>query len=115
MEIFIKVNTLNEVIEQHYMPFDAKNGKHKTREELLSEGYLIDQNKIPPEPHVLSDKRNVLMYENDVFSWITEETESDQTKKIKELEEKNLQLETQLTDTQLALAEFYETMLGGQA
>ena len=62
MEIFIKVNQQNQVTFINYQPFDAVHGMKKTREELLSEGYLV--NNIP-DPEVVDGKVSVLMYNPD--------------------------------------------------
>lgn len=43
---FIKTEN-TKVVYTHFMPFDEKDGLKKTEEELLQEGYLIDE---IPEP-----------------------------------------------------------------
>lgn len=58
--IFIKVNTINEVILQHFMAFDEVNGLHKTEEELLQEGYLVDS---IPALEEQEGKRAILKYD----------------------------------------------------
>lgn len=46
--IYIKLRQgTNEIESVHYMPFDEKYGLHKTQEELLQNGYLVDA--MPPE------------------------------------------------------------------
>jgi hypothetical protein len=40
--IFIKVDDNNNITMTHYMPFDEKNGMHKTKAELLKIGYLVE-------------------------------------------------------------------------
>ena len=39
---FLRLNG-NKVMLIHYMPFDPVNGLHKTEEELLREGALVDE------------------------------------------------------------------------
>lgn len=58
--IFIKVDSVtNEVNFQHFMPFDEVNGLHKTQEELLQDGYLVDS---IPDPEQINDKVPILKY-----------------------------------------------------
>lgn len=47
MKKFIRVADDFEVKFTHYMPFDETHGLGKTKEELLKEGYLVDE---VPEP-----------------------------------------------------------------
>lgn len=59
--IYIKIDsTTNEVNFQHFMPFDEVNGLHKTEEELLQEGYLVDS---IPEPEQINGKVAKLKYD----------------------------------------------------
>lgn len=58
--IYIKIDsTTNEVNFQHSMPFDEINGLHKTQEELLQDGYLVDS---IPDPEQINDKVPILKY-----------------------------------------------------
>ncbi|RXH52484.1 hypothetical protein D6T70_06505 [Kurthia gibsonii] len=58
--IFIKVDSVtNEVNFQHFMPFDEVNGLHKTQEELLQDGYLVDS---IPDPEQINGKVPILKY-----------------------------------------------------
>lgn len=49
-KIYIKTDSTNKITYTHYMPFHEKNGLHKTEEELLQDGHLIDSfdDIIPP-------------------------------------------------------------------
>lgn len=58
--IFIKVDSVtNEVNFQHFMPFDEVSGLHKTQEELLQDGYLVDS---IPDPEQINGKVPILKY-----------------------------------------------------
>lgn len=59
---FIRVEN-TRVMFTHFMPFDEKHGMGKTEEELLQEGYLIDEIPEPEqqegkiaEPHYTPEK-----------------------------------------------------------
>lgn len=52
-KVFITVNETGRVMFTHYMPFDVKEGLGKTEEELLKEGYLLDE---IPEPQRIEGK-----------------------------------------------------------
>lgn len=58
--IFIKVDKINKVTFQHFIPFDEINGLHKTEEELLQEGYLVES---IPEPEQIEGKIPILKYD----------------------------------------------------
>ena len=62
--IFIKTNQDNVIELYHYMPFDKDNGLGKTRDELLSIGYLVDS---VPDIESIDGKAAVVKYINDDF------------------------------------------------
>lgn len=62
---FIKVEN-DKVTFIHYLPFDEKNGMGKTEEELLKEGYLVDE---IPEAEEKEGMVAVMYYEPQKGFW----------------------------------------------
>ncbi|NRQ54495.1 hypothetical protein [Brevibacillus sp. HD1.4A] len=57
--IFVKLDSNNNIVEIHHMPFDPVYGLNKTEAELLEEGALVDA---IPEPVYIEGKAAVLKY-----------------------------------------------------
>lgn len=53
----------------HYMPFDPEFGLHKTKEELLETGYLVDA-ILEYTGEVPAGKMPELHYDGKEFSWV---------------------------------------------
>lgn len=66
----IYIRTTDEKVTfTHYMPFDEKYGLHKTEEELLKDGYLVEV--IPKyEGDIPDGKRPELHYNGSMFSFV---------------------------------------------
>ena len=65
MKKFIKTEN-DKVTFIHYLPFDEKNGMGKTEEELLKEGYLVDE---IPEAEQIDGKIPILYYTKEKDFW----------------------------------------------
>ncbi|MFL0197013.1 hypothetical protein ACJDU8_15810 [Clostridium sp. WILCCON 0269] len=58
-KIYIELNNNGEIGMIQYMPFDPIDGLHKTEEELLQTGYLVDE---IPAPDPVAGKAANLKY-----------------------------------------------------
>lgn len=98
---FIKTEN-TKVVFTHFMPFDEKYGMKKTEEELLKEGYLIDE---IPEPEQQEGKIAEAHYTPEkgyYYEYVDIPVQSDPTD-IETLQKEVEDLKTQLAITQDAL------------
>lgn len=121
METFIRVDKSTGMITYtHSCPFDPVNGMGKSRDELLKDGFLVEDF---PEPKLVEGKRAIPYY--DIY---TKEVTYKYTlipdsadDKIKYLEnafnelivqyaKNNNDVNEQITETQIALCDVYELL-----
>lgn len=122
METFIRINKANKGMIEfiHSCPFDPVNGLNKSRDELLKEGFLVENF---PEPKLVEGKRAIPYY-NVVTKEVTYEyvlIPDDPDEKIKVIEKalneffvdyqkNNIDTNKQLTEAQTALCDIYELL-----
>ena len=74
--IYIQLSSKGTIEFQHNMPFDSIEGLHKTKEELLKTGYLVES--IPEySGEVPEGKMPELHYNGTEFSWVMVEKPAD--------------------------------------
>ncbi|MBK5244279.1 MAG: hypothetical protein JJE18_04510 [Eubacteriaceae bacterium] len=101
--IFIKTLENNSIDFIHYMPFDPVNGMGKTEEELLQVGFLVEE---IPEPEQTEGMSSMMFYTAMNGFWFDYEEIPKTPEQIQI--EKVTELQTDLLNTKLAMAELVE-------
>lgn len=124
METFIRINKANKgmITYIHSCPFDPVNGLKKSRDELLKEGFLVEDF---PEPKLMEGKRAIPYYniytKEVTYEYVAIPDNPDD--KISSMEnalneffikyQKNSNdTNQQLTEAQTALCDIYELLSG---
>lgn len=123
METFIRIDKNNKgmITYIHSAPFDPVNGMGKSRDELLKEGYLIEDF---PAPKMVEGKRAIPYYDiyTNTVSYDYVLIPDSPENKINYIEnalnefflsyqKENQDLNQQMTEAQTALVDIYELMM----
>ncbi|MGE7836475.1 hypothetical protein [Viridibacillus arvi] len=92
--VFIKISKGNNIDYIHYMPFDDTHGLHKSEEDLLQEGILVD---FIQEPERIEGKSPVLKYNSTELYYDYEDVPIDEMTALKNKIELQEQVLAELT------------------